>query len=1034
MFDDLRRNGLSAGMAQFNSMPANNCFGQAAYNNNYAPPPFTCGCAYGETYSGYIPPAPDITISQESYKYDSLNFRWCKEVSNNKGKVKSEPLTGEFNIICQYKNKAPDDELRFVIIQYMVKGKSYAVLVPKEDYIKDSFHKYLKEIFRYPGCSKGKFNALVAFLLQLAPTQDILLFPHQGWNEGADSTLEFVANPAQLYIPHELISPSVARRKLKAAERSQQEIIEKWKDFFSKNPALMFMGYYRIGSLFQYFLREAGLDIKQFLIAEPSQGMDKDKLTVTLATGDTVNFPIPTLGAGEDTIVKEQEYVYDGIALYTDDCFADEEKVMIAGLKIIIRTVKGELANQNLGNGLTALISKNAAYSATGLAPENVIVINTDDIEVDEDADTIKGIVSEMDNIVLTAAATRMSEFKAYIADIIPKLRKDLSAYTQGEGLETTMMMFFVEFFFRDFLGFSMLNNESFRNLLQTVDCKSDRVMNACEAIEHEFYSILSKMARSKSIDSVLKRRGMCFDNDGKSILVDGNRLYIPSEIIEAILAQMTTTHSLDSLMRVLRQTHALEATDGNTHPIEVHNSAGEHQRLYLYDVSAEALDSDVLYKLHNIASESFLFDEDEVPRKDFLAILRDAEGRVAGRQISYTDEENGHSYVTGQSGWGKTYLLSQLLAKCFKLGHRVVVFDSSDSFTYEALCRNLSKRFVDSYVTIHDLDKDGIPVDLFRFDHNASLPTKKKLLLGVLQAGIGELSAPQSNALRTILSNAITELDDSGRITCDSIINKLNGIDKEFFTPETMKDFLEPLLNELEACDYEVSALNECDRHNCKAILRRLNGGGKNDGEATLNSLLNRVEPLFEDIEECGMADRPWGEFLRSSNNIIVIRTNSAYTESGNQLIDMLLATLYNYQHGNPQVALDVFIDEIQNQNFSKTGPIRKVMKEGRKIHMSFFGATQDYYPRNTELGSVMGKAGTQIFLRPTPNSANVVAAELRFTKADMERFDNMMRGDIIVKANLFDKKLSRNVPTTLSGHVDDYPKFPDNYYGNVL
>ncbi len=401
---------------------------------------------------------------------------------------------------------------------------------------------------------------------------------------------------------------------------------------------------------------------------------------------------------------------------------------------------------------------------------------------------------------------------------------------------------------------------------------------------------------------------------------------------------------------------------------------------------------------------------------------------------ICYTEEENSHSYITGQSGWGKTYLLCQLLAKCFKLGHRVVVFDSSDSFTYEALCRNLSKRFVDSYVTIHDLDKNGIPVDLFRIVRNASLPTKKKQLLGILQAAIGELSPPQSNAMCTVLSKVITELDSNDRITCDSVINKLNGIDKEFFTPETMKDYLEPLLNELEACDYELSALNECDRHNCKTILRRLNGGGKNDGEATLNSLLNRIELLFENIEECGMTDNSWGDLVSNSNSILVIRTDSAYTESVNQLVDMLLATLYNYQHDNPQVALDVFIDEIQNQNFSKTGPIRKVMKEGRKSHMSFYGATQDYYPRNTDLGSVMGKAGTQIFLCPTPNSTNVVAAELRFSKAEIERFDSMMRGDIIVKALLFDKKLGRNVPATLSGHVDDYPKIPDNYYGNVL
>jgi hypothetical protein len=107
--------------------------------------------------------------------------------------------------------------------------------------------------------------------------------------------------------------------------------------------------------------------------------------------------------------------------------------------------------------------------------------------------------------------------------------------------------------------------------------------------------------------------------------------------------------------------------------------------------------------------------------------------------------------------------------------------------------------------------------------------------------------------------------------------------------------------------------------------------------------------------------------------------------------------------------------------------------MKEGRKKHMSFIGATQDYYPSNTDLGSVMGKAGTQIFLRPTPNSENIVATELRFKKADMLRFDSMERGDIIVKGSLFSKDCRRNTSVTLSGHVEDFPKIPDNYYGNI-
>ncbi len=93
-----------AGMGQFNTIPVNNLLGQ---NNNYISPLSSYGYVYGESYSGNASPAPDVTINQTSYKLDGFD-RWCLEVANNKGKVKSEPITGGFNIICQYKNKDPD--------------------------------------------------------------------------------------------------------------------------------------------------------------------------------------------------------------------------------------------------------------------------------------------------------------------------------------------------------------------------------------------------------------------------------------------------------------------------------------------------------------------------------------------------------------------------------------------------------------------------------------------------------------------------------------------------------------------------------------------------------------------------------------------------------------------------------------------------------------------------------------------------------------------------------------------------------------
>lgn len=169
-----------------------------------------------------------------------------------------------------------------------------------------------------------------------------------------------------------------------------------------------------------------------------------------------------------------------------------------------------------------------------------------------------------------------------------------------------------------------------------------------------------------------------------------------------------------------------------------------------------------------------------------------------------------------------------------------------------------MSKKFVDNNIIFYDIDREGIPVDLFHIDRSVSLPSQKNQLMGILVAAIGELSSSQSNVLRTALSQMLSEISPNKQPQIEDIDSKING------------------------------------------------------KSATYESLRNRLEPLFDDIQECRMSGNSWGNFLRNTDKIIVIRTNSLYTGCGNQLIDMMLATIFNYQRENCTTPLDVFIDEI--------------------------------------------------------------------------------------------------------------------------
>ena len=85
----------------------------------------------------------------------------------------------------------------------------------------------------------------------------------------------------------------------------------------------------------------------------------------------------------------------------------------------------------------------------------------------------------------------------------------------------------------------------------------------------------------------------------------------------------------------------------------------------------------------------------------------------------------------------------------------------------------------------------------------------------------------------------------------------------------------------------------------------------------------------------------------------------------------------------------------------------------------MSFCSATQDYYSRNTDIGSTMGKADTQIFLKPTLNSTELVAKELRFDRAECEKLDSMVRGDCYIKGSIYEPESDRNIPAILRGRI---------------
>lgn len=944
----------------------------AGFSAMPASPPFTPPPGWGGTESSSssrrndFKRIPEMKNCWKTYALDALQNTWFQTQIVNGNPHKRTPLTNGFSILqIVVINDPVTGSVRTAEVSYCTDA-TYAARIPADDYINERFLKHFDHVHRLPGCTKSQANDLIGFLIAKAPTITLTVFPHQGINQLADGSIVFATNPNIPQIPQDVVSESQRVRPPLSDINTLMPLEQFWRVVDALHPVIQLLLLHRIGSLLLFWFEPIQVRPYSLLIYTPSASVSEEQLRALLSTNDTQLHRIPSIESSRNVLLKELNLVWDGIAVFTDSSLADESNKVEEPLRILIKEAGGDTGN---GRNSIALISRFAPYTAQRIAAENVLSVSMEGVTLDLDCGTIRQIVQILDTVVIQTMLHIPEHERNKFLGECRALPPNWQQFFDRPVSDFAPFFKSAENFLRDFRQHSLLSDNELNEQLNAIFQASHSAVSADQIMIQDFATVLSEKIRNGEIAAVQKQQKVRINPEQDAILIDGDSFYIRGELIDNILRSTQTVHMRNSLLVALRQSNLMHTTDGNTKPTQVYDLNGKSQRLYWYCMDASILDADVLHLIRNLDSEPFWLAPDEVPEHDFVPLLRDESGRIAGKLIRHQDADNGHFYITGQSGAGKTFLLCLLMAAVRLLSHNAVVFDNNDSFTEEAMKWNLSKEFVKANVTFIDINSKKIPIDLFRIDRKAKLTAQKTALVDILTAGIGELSAPQKNTLRSALSEMLKLLNPDEPIRTGDILAMLD------------------------------------------------------EEGATYESLRSRLEPLFEDIDELGMEDQTWDElFKQNKGKIIVIRTASSRSKHGDQLIDMLLESLFKYQRNVPAIPLNLFIDELQNQNFSEGSPIRAILKEGRRYHIALYGATQDYYPRNSELGSSMGKSGTQVFLQPTQNSENAVASELRFKKNEAARFDLMQRGDAIIKGNFYSKIEQRNLPCTLSGQVVPY------------
>ena len=122
---------------------------------------------------------------------------------------------------------------------------------------------------------------------------------------------------------------------------------------------------------------------------------------------------------------------------------------------------------------------------------------------------------------------------------------------------------------------------------------------------------------------------------------------------------------------------------------------------------------------------------------------------QVIGRVLRKEDEENNHILITGLGGYGKTYALCRIAAHLAAIGHKVIAFDSTGSFSQSKIDKMFTADYVKEHISFHDISNDKLPIDIF---HLSDDDMDVDILADILAAGTKDLPSLQLEKLKGLL------------------------------------------------------------------------------------------------------------------------------------------------------------------------------------------------------------------------------------------------------------------------------------------
>ena len=782
----------------------------------------------------------------------------------------------------------------FLVVAYSSgEGGCYSIaVVPKADFVPERITKHFTLLIGETAQDHREIGKLLCFILHEKidhPSENMLMFVghNQGFQQDFQNQMRFCPPRNMVSCLMEHLSPSLQRReypaKLRAADQDMTKVLSPiFADYFKLQVLLL----YRIASWFLFLFSRRGIRPDTVLIVKTPPEMCTDVPIALLKNTSYGALSAVPIGPGIKPLAFELAIVNDGVLVVVDAYRMDHLKKAERGYDLLLNDIHGAVGNSDEVHHILALISNSADLY---FPPDSYCVWDGTDVSVESMPNHIKNILQHLDANLISCienscrTGTIYKVFFDHLDDLLTKLPEDLpKTKTNTYLILATAFRMYNEFFF------PLFYEDTEKRLTDWLLAEGQEPEPLIDRICSEYGIILNKKIADGAYTLVPKEDVTQFDKGSHVIIVDQQKQHVYLETADSMAIareQMKSISDTDSLTSALYECGYLPHNPKNEKSIRIAaiTSDGTPYPLYVHAISFTLFTPENRQRFGLIEKDAFLFRKDEIPSSDCLPLLKTIDGRYACKLLEYALEESNVYFGTGRIGSGKSWAIAQILCMLFMLGQNVIVFDVSRTYTREKLCWMLPREVVDRLFCFMSVGEGlgEMPVDLGSLQGCTGLAAQKRVINSVLTASVSHFDPDKSqdkqmrNALKAFLSGYLEEHREH-------------------------VDF-QDLLEHMEA-DKSIDA-----------------------------KIVKPLRSVIQMITDIGCSKSTWDELFSSTTRIIVLDLGNEVSEKTHPLLDIMAASLLDWQMQHDSKFLAIGIDELADQNFSSQSPLSTLVKQGR-------------------------------------------------------------------------------------------------------